>query len=77
MKIQIEQHGEKFTFETDNAISAPELIDNLYGLCVAAGYHPDSITGAMYEKGYEMSEDVDEDNGDVVSSGVYDPIYQL
>ncbi len=73
MKIQIEQHGEKFTFETDNDVCTPELIDNLYGLCVAAGYHPDSITSAMYEKGYQMSDD---DNNDVVSSGVYDPEYQ-
>ena len=73
MKIQIEQHGEKITFETENDVCAPELIDNLYGLCVAAGYHPDSITSAMYEKGYQMSDD---DNNDVVSSGVYDPEYQ-
>lgn len=73
MKIQIEHDDEKFTFETSNDLTAPELIDNLYGLCVAVGYHPDSITSAMYEKGYEMSED----DNDIVSNGVYDPIYQL
>lgn len=56
MKITIEQHNEKFTYEGDDGLCISELIENLYRLCIAVGYHPDSVGGAMYDKGQEVSQ---------------------
>jgi len=90
MKITIEHHEEKFTYENKwDSIDMSALTDQLYGLCIAAGYHPDAVGECFYDKGREMTEhlypddniDHDDDNSmidwmkekDVVSSGVYDP----
>jgi len=70
MKITIEQYEEKFTYEGGDGLSVSELIEHLYGLCIVVGYHPESVGGAMYDKGQEVSQ-VEEK--DVVSSGVYEP----
>ncbi len=57
MKITIELHEEKFTYESEyTSIGISELTEKLYGLCVAAGYHPDSVGECLYEKGLEMTE---------------------
>ena len=90
MKITIEVYADKFTYESKHdSMGIAELTEKLYGLCIAAGYHPDNVGECFYDKGQEVTEhlfsednvDHDEDNSmidfmkgkDVVSSGVYDP----
>lgn len=53
MKITIEHFEEKFTYEGSDGLSTSELIERLYGLCIAIGHHPDNVGGAMYDKGGE------------------------
>ena len=78
MKITIEQHKEKFTYESEfDSMDMSELTDKLYALCLTAGYHPDSVGECFFEKGREMTEHLYPDDNveeDVVSSGVSDPI---
>ena len=84
MKITIEHYEEIFTYEsTHDSMGMTDLTEKLYGLCVAAGYHPDSVGECFFEKGIEMTEhlypndkaEVNFDSAeDVVSSGVSDPI---
>ena len=79
MKITIEQHKEKFTYESEfDSMDMSELTDKLYGLCIAAGYHPDAVGECFYTKGQEMTEHLYPDDNveeDVVSwPGVSDPI---
>jgi len=84
MKIIIEHYEEIFTYEsTHDSMGMTDLTEKLYGLCVAAGYHPDSVGECFFEKGREMTEhlypndkaEVNFDSAeDVVSSGVSDPI---
>jgi hypothetical protein len=78
MKITIEQHKEKFTYESEfDSMDMSELTDKLYALCITAGYHPDSVGECFFEKGREMTEHLYPDDNveeDVVSSGVSDPI---
>jgi hypothetical protein len=49
-----------------------DLTEKLYGLCIAAGYHPDSVGECFFEKGREMTEHLYPDDKmeeeDVVSS---------
>jgi hypothetical protein len=57
MKITIEQHEEIFTYESElDSMDMSELTEKLYGLCIAAGYHPDSVGECFYTKGQEMTE---------------------
>ncbi len=57
MKITIEHCGNKIAIETeDDEIAIYELVDHLYGLCVATGYHADSVAGAFMDKGCDLSE---------------------
>ena len=57
MKITIEQHKEKFTYESEfDSMDMSELADKLYALCITAGYHPDSVGECFYTKGQEMTE---------------------
>ena len=84
MKITIEHYEEKFTYESEHdSMGMSELTEKLYGLCIAAGYHPDSVGECFYDKGREMTEHLYPDDKaevnfdsaeDVVSSGVSDPI---
>ena len=79
MKITIEVYEEIFTYESEHAsMGMDELTEKLYGLCIAAGYHPDSVGECFYDKGREMTEHLYPDDKmeeeDVVSSGVSDPI---
>ena len=57
MKITIEQNGEKFTYDSgdDCSVQMSELTEKLYGLCVAAGYHPDSVGECFYDKGKDAT----------------------
>jgi len=84
MEITIEHYEEKFTYESKHdSMGMSDLTEKLYGLCIAAGYHPDTVGECFFEKGREMTEhlypndkaevDFDSDE-DVVSSGVSDPI---
>lgn len=84
MKITIEQCEEIFTYEsTHDSMGMTDLTEKLYGLCIAAGYHPDSVGERFFEKGREMTEHLYPDDPqeaevnfdsaeDVVSSGVSD-----
>ena len=78
MKITIEQHEEILTYKSElDSMDMSELTEKLYGLCIAAGYHPDAVGECFYTKGQEMTEHLypdDKVEEDVVSSGVSDPI---
>ena len=84
MKITIEHYEEKFTYESKHdSTGMSDVTEKLYGLCIAAGYHPDSVGESFFEKGREMTEHLYPDDKaevnfdsaeDVVSSGVSDPI---
>ena len=57
MKITIEHYEEIFTYESEHdSMGMTDLTEKLYGLCIAAGYHPDSVGECFYEKGREMTE---------------------
>ena len=89
MKITIEVYADKFTYESKhNDMGMLELTEKLYGLCIAAGYHPDTVGECFYDKGQAATEhlfsednvDHDEDNSLIdfmkgvadVHFGVYD-----
>jgi hypothetical protein len=84
MKIAIEHYEETYIYESKHdSIGMTDLTEKLYGLCIAAGYHPDSVGECFFEKGREMTEHLYPDDKievnfdsaeDVVSSGVSDPI---
>jgi hypothetical protein len=63
MKITIEQHEETFTYESElDSMDMNELTEKLYGLCIAAGYHPDSVGKCFYTQGQEMTEQLYSDD---------------
>ena len=72
MKITIEHYEETFTYEsTHDSMGMTDLTEKLYGLCIAAGYHPDTVGDCFFEKGREMTEHLypdDKMEEDVVSS---------
>jgi len=90
MKITIEVYADKFTYESEHdSMGMVELTEKLYGLCIAAGYHPDTVGECFYDKGQEATEhlfsednvDYDDDNSMIdwmkgeedIHSGVYEP----
>jgi len=57
MKITIEHYEETYTYEsTHDSMGMTDLTEKLYGLCIAAGYHPDTVGECFFEKGREMTE---------------------
>lgn len=82
MKITIEHYEETYTYENkQNSMGMSDVTEKLYGLCIAAGYHPDAVGECFFEKGREMTEHLYPDDKievnfdsaeDVVSSGVSD-----
>lgn len=66
MKITIEVYADKFTYESKhNEMGMLELTEKLYGLCIAAGYHPDTVGECFYDKGQAATEHLfSEDNVD-------------
>ena len=55
MKIQITQHNETYTIESDDEdINCAEMLDYAYNLLLAAGYHHDSVREAFYDKADEL-----------------------
>tara|TARA_R110002020_G_C16183105_1_gene765005 strand:- start:718 stop:915 length:198 start_codon:yes stop_codon:yes gene_type:complete len=52
MKITMEHHGEKHSYESESGdgLNATALVNILFNFCVSAGWHRDSITDAMHEK---------------------------
>jgi hypothetical protein len=78
MKITIEHYEETYTYENkQNSMGMSDVTEKLYGLCIAAGYHPDAVGECFFEKGRQMTEhlypddkiEVDFDSAeDVVSS---------
>ena len=54
MKITLEQHGDKFSIETEgDGQSAIELLDYVCQIMMCAGYHYESVKQAIYEKAEE------------------------
>ena len=84
MKITIEHYEEIYAYEsTHDSLVMSDVTEKLYGLCIAAGYHPDAVGECFFEKGREMTEHLypkdkielrfdSTANEDVVSSGVSD-----
>ena len=81
MKITIEVYADKFTYESKHdSMGMSELTEKLYGLCIAAGYHPDTVGECFYDKGQEATEhlfsednvDYDDDNS-MIDWMKYDP----
>ena len=69
MKITIEHYEETFTYESEHDVMGmSDVADKLYGLCIAAGYHPDTVGECFFEKGREATEHLYPDDEDVVSS---------
>ena len=73
MKITIEHYEEKFTYESEHDVMGmTDLTEKLYGLCIAAGFHPDTVGECFFEKGREATEHLYPDDKmeeeDVVSS---------
>ena len=57
MKITIEHYKETYTYENkQNSMGMSDVAEKLYGLCIAAGYHPDAVGECFFEKGREMTE---------------------
>ena len=57
MKITINSYEEIFTYESEHdSMGMTDLTEKLYSLCIAAGYHPDSVGECFFEKGREMTE---------------------
>jgi hypothetical protein len=57
MKITIEHYEETYTYEsTHNSMGMTDLTEKLYGLCIAAGYHADTVGECFFEKGREATE---------------------
>ena len=57
MKITIEHYEETYTYENkQNSMGMSDVTEKLYGLCIAAGYHPDAVGECFFEKGREMTE---------------------
>ena len=57
MKITIEHYEETYTYESiHNSMGMTDVADKLYGLCIAAGFHPDTVGECFFEKGREMTE---------------------
>jgi hypothetical protein len=70
MKITIEHYEEKFTYESEHDVMGmTDLTEKLYGLCIAAGFHPDTVGECFFEKGREATEHLYPDD-----KGVSDPI---
>jgi hypothetical protein len=56
MKITIEQHEETYAYESElDSMDISELTEKLYHLCIALGYHPDSVGSCFYETGLERT----------------------
>jgi len=56
MKITLEQHGDKFSIETEGYCqTAIEVLDYVCQIMMCAGYHYESVKQAVFEKaeGYE------------------------
>ena len=69
MKITIEHYEETFTYESEHDVMGmSDVADKLYGLCIAAGHHPDTVGECFFEKGREATEHLYPDDEDVVSS---------
>lgn len=55
MKITLEQHQVKYTIEDDcDCATITEMVDHLYGLLLNAGYAPDMVAEALFEKAEEL-----------------------
>ena len=45
----LEVYADKFTYESKHdSMGMAELTEKLYGLCIAAGYHPDTVGECFY-----------------------------
>ena len=52
MKITIEHYNERITIETKHEdITAHEILDMLYRLCIAVGYNEKNVADACWDLG--------------------------
>jgi hypothetical protein len=76
MKITLEQYGDKISIETEgDGQTAIEVLDYVCQLMMCAGYHYESVKGAVFEKaeGYEYEESKDtEVNSNFFSQNISD-----
>ena len=55
MKIQLSQYNETYSIESeDEDITCSEMVDYLHNLLLAAGYQPQSVREAIYDKADEL-----------------------
>ena len=61
--LSLELYGKKVTWETDHSdLTADELAYAFYGMLVAQGFMPKSVTDAMNGVVSEMKEEMKEEN---------------
>ena len=57
MKIEISAHQRKHSFETEHDdVTIDEVMDGLYGLLVAAGFHRDTVVNGFADIAEERKE---------------------
>ena len=55
MKITIEQHGESISINApEDDLTTYQMIEVMYRMCHAVGYHSKNIAEAFYEIGEDM-----------------------
>jgi hypothetical protein len=55
MKITIEQHGESVSINApEDDLTTYQMIEVMYRMCHAVGYHSKNIAEAFYEIGEDM-----------------------
>jgi len=55
MKLQLTQHNEKYTIESsDDDIGARDMVEYMYQLLLAAGYHSSPVNTSIFDKADEL-----------------------
>ena len=55
MKIKIEQNGESVSIDAhEDDLTTYQMIEMMYRMCHALGYHPKNIAEAFYEFGEDI-----------------------
>ena len=57
MKITIEHHGEKYSYESEDGLNTTGLVNVLFNLCCSQGWHRDSVADSMRDKAAEIFEE--------------------
>ena len=63
MKLSLEHYNDKVTIETkSDDLTIGEVIDHLYGICIAAGFTESNVSEAFFNKGLITTATGDTDN---------------